>query len=659
MTVGKNPNMDDEPVMDPDIDQDDGEDDGDVEMKLMGDIDSMSRTTERCLLSLKQDEDEEEKPEKKRDAWANKTEFLLACVGYAVGLGNVWRFPWLAQKNGGGAFLIPYVIMLFVEGLPLFYLELSIGQRHHLGPIPLWGKVSKYSSGLGFTSVIAVFFQACTYNVVIAWCLYYFFISFSHPLPWASCPTSKVLDPLSNLTKLEPLEECEKAGSTAYHWYSKTLQISSSIDETTGINWKLTLCLLGAWVLVIVCMIKGIKGTGKVVYFTALFPYLVLLTFIIRGFMLDGFEDGLKHLFTPEWEMLKDPQVWLQAAAQILFSLSLANGGLIAYASYNPTHSDTLKDTFLICFINCGTSVFAGIAMFSMVGYRANYMLKKCNEYNAKEIGAVMLKQYPTVASNSTQYKELWDKIYQTGVKNNIYEMCDLKKFLKEGSGGTGLAFITMTEVIDQLPGSTFFALIFFMMLVSLGLSSMFGNLESIVSSMKDMPMFKNVRSEFVIILIAIPSFLLGLVFTQNSGEYVLQLFNSYSIDVPLLVVALCELIFVVWFYGVSRFCDDIEFMTGRRPHQIWIVFWVAISPLVIAALLIGMIVQSAKGTLMYEIWDRVQMNLVKVPYPGWSIAVGVLVTLFPIMCTPIFGCYHLFRKVTRKDEEISVPIGV
>ncbi len=69
--------------------------------------------------------------------------------------------------------------------------------------------------------------------------------------------------------------------------------------------------------------------------------------------------------------MLKDPQVWLQAAAQILFSLSLGNGGLIAYASYNPTHQDTLKDTLLICFINCGTSIFAGIAMFSMVGYRS------------------------------------------------------------------------------------------------------------------------------------------------------------------------------------------------------------------------------------------------------------------------------------------------
>lgn len=90
--------------------------------------------------------------------------------------------------NSTGAFLIPYVIMLFVEGLPLFYLELSIGQRHHLGPVPLWTKVSKYSSGLGFTSVFTVFFMACTYNVVIAWCLYYFFASFSYPLPWSTCP---------------------------------------------------------------------------------------------------------------------------------------------------------------------------------------------------------------------------------------------------------------------------------------------------------------------------------------------------------------------------------------------------------------------------------------------------------------------------------------
>eukprot|EP00795_Rhopilema_esculentum_P001551 gene1551-16000_t len=674
MTVAKDP-----VPKDPDFDQDDENDDDpeDVEMKLIGDIDSLSRTTERCLLSLKQGEDDDEKPVKSRDTWSNKTEFLLACVGYAVGLGNVWRFPWLAQKNGGGAFLIPYCIMLFIEGLPLFYLELSIGQRHHLGPVPLWSKVSKYSSGLGFTSVFTVFFMACTYNVVIAWCLYYLFASFQYPLPWSSCPTTSRISGNQTITK--PLEKCDKAGSTAYYWYHVSLDIAKNINQRSGLNWKLSLSLLAAWVLVTGCMIKGIKSTGKVVYFTALFPYFVLLIFIIRGFMLEGFEDGLRHLFTPEWAMLKDPQVWLQAAAQILFSLSLANGGLIAYASYNPTHSNTLKDTFLICFINCGTSVFAGIAMFSMVGYRANYQNKHCQKYTYPQIDKRMEQLHPTIMKGNSSYTKFWNEIYDKGVRDNTYELCDVNRFLKEGSGGTGLAFITMTEVINQLPGSTFFSIVFFMMLVTLGLSSMFGNLESIVSSIKDMPYFKNVRNEYVIISIAIPSYLFGLIFMQDSGEYILQLFNSYSIDVPLLVIALCELLVIVWIYGVPRFCDDIEFMTGNRPHFIWKIMWRFVSPLVIASLLIGMVVSSAKGTLTYEVWNDVQylqdlqkdprvvqmwpsrrerMILEKVPYPGWAIAVGVIITLFPIFFTPGFGCYYFIQKVRQRDE-ISVPIGV
>lgn len=123
-----------------------------------------------------------------RESWDSKLTFLLATVGYAVGLGNVWRFPYLAQKNGGGAFLVPYLVMLAVEGIPIFYLELAIGQRLRKGAIGVWNQVSPYLGGIGISSAVVSFNVALYYNTVIAWCLFYFVQSFQSELPWSECP---------------------------------------------------------------------------------------------------------------------------------------------------------------------------------------------------------------------------------------------------------------------------------------------------------------------------------------------------------------------------------------------------------------------------------------------------------------------------------------
>lgn len=126
--------------------------------------------------------------EGQRESWDSKLTFLLATVGYAVGLGNVWRFPYLAQKNGGGAFLIPYFVMLAIEGIPIFYLELAIGQRLRKGAIGVWHQVSPYLGGIGISSAVVSFNVALYYNSIIAWCLFYFAQSFQAELPWAECP---------------------------------------------------------------------------------------------------------------------------------------------------------------------------------------------------------------------------------------------------------------------------------------------------------------------------------------------------------------------------------------------------------------------------------------------------------------------------------------
>uniref|UniRef100_A0A3B5LK30 Transporter n=1 Tax=Xiphophorus couchianus TaxID=32473 RepID=A0A3B5LK30_9TELE len=198
----------------------------------------------------------EQDAEDGRPAWNNKLEYILAQVGFSVGLGNVWRFPYLCQKNGGGAYLVPYFILLILIGIPLFFLELAVGQRIRRGSIGVWNYVYPQLGGIGVSSLMVCGFVGLYYNVIIGWSIFYFFQSFQYPLPWAECPIRKNGTQASEFVN----PECEKSSATTYFWYRQTLNITSTIDETGGLNWKMTLSLLVAWILVCLAVIKGIHS---------------------------------------------------------------------------------------------------------------------------------------------------------------------------------------------------------------------------------------------------------------------------------------------------------------------------------------------------------------------------------------------------------------
>lgn len=154
--------------------------------------------------------------------------------------------------------------------------------------------------------------------------------------------------------------------------------VSEDINTPKVFNWKIALALIIAWILVYMCMIKGIASSGKVVYVTATFPYIVLIIFFFRGITLKGAGDGLRHLFTPKWHTILDPVVWLEAGTQIFFSLGLAFGGLIAFSSYNPVNNNCYRDALMVSMTNCCTSMFAGIVVFSIIGFKATMVHEKC-----------------------------------------------------------------------------------------------------------------------------------------------------------------------------------------------------------------------------------------------------------------------------------------
>ncbi|CAJ1083757.1 inactive sodium-dependent neutral amino acid transporter B(0)AT3 [Xyrichtys novacula] len=583
-----------------------------------------------------------------RPQWDNKIQYLLTCIGFAVGLGNVWRFPYLCQIYGGGAFLIPYLIALVFEGLPLLYLELAIGQRLRKGSIGVWNSISPLLGGVGIASMVVSFLVSNFYNTIMAWVLWYFFHSFQNPLPWSVCPL--------NEEHTGYVTECEKTSPVNYFWYRQTLNITPDIETSGSVQWWLVICLASAWSIVFICFIKGIKSMGKAVYVTATFPYLVLTIFLIRGLTLPGATDGLTYLFTPDWEILKNPRVWLDAATQIFFSLSVAFGGLIAFSSYNEERNNCERDALVVGIINSATSLYASIPVFSILGFKARTAYNNCLQDNILTLTNhfELPDQNMTLENYDDQFRYLQNKYPDEIAKLPLLD-CNLQTYLDESASGTGLAFIAFTEAVIEMPGSQVWAVLFFIMLFSLGLSSMFGNIEGVLTPIYDLKLVpKWIPNQVVTGLVCLVSFAMSLIFSLESGNYWVEVFNNYVGSVPLLVIAFFEIVGVAYVHGMKNFSEDIYFMTGSKPSIFWKMCWMVISPLLLLGVFVAYVIVQAQTYPTYPAW-----NATKEPFPGnetlfypnWVFAIIILLCVVPVVPIPLVALCRLISRAMGKTS--------
>ena len=402
--------------------------------------------------------------------WESQLEFLLTCISYAVGLGNVWRFPYLCFSNGGGAFVLPYCIMLVLIGLPVFFLELSFGQFAGLGPLMIWN-FCPLMKGLGFGMITVTLIISLYYNVIIAQCLFYFYHSiksvFDDKAPWMTCgndwntPDCFVADTQHpgvhlngsatvefdppNTTNASCIVSTNKtlggvdgfAGtSTEEFFYNNVLHKTPHGITDFGLpELEMSIFLLLCWIIVCAGLIKGVSSLGKISYFTAIFPYCMLIVLLVRGLTLDGSYEGIKFYFSADWSRLAQPKVWQEAATQIFYNLSCATGGLMAMASFNKFNNNCLRDALLVPILNAGTSVFAGLVVFCILGVMA----------------------------------------YEKGVPVN-----------EVVAGGPGLVFIAYPEALSKLPFPSAWAIAFFLMMLSLGFGSELSLVESVLTAFQD-----------------------------------------------------------------------------------------------------------------------------------------------------------------------------
>ncbi|XP_048104689.1 sodium- and chloride-dependent glycine transporter 1 isoform X2 [Alosa alosa] len=531
----------------------------------------------------------------RRGNWGNQIEFVLTSVGYAVGLGNVWRFPYLCYRNGGGAFMFPYFIMLVFCGIPLFFLELSFGQFASLGCLGVW-KVSPMFKGVGYGMMVVSTYIGIYYNVVICIAIYYFFMSMTNLLPWTYCTnpwntpdcsgvvgSPRLNSTLANVTAVvaEVVNRTKRTSPSEEYWRNYVLQISDGIGNFGEVRLPILGCLALSWIVVFLCLIRGVKSSGKVVYFTATFPYVVLTILFIRGITLEGAYQGIKYYLTPQWSKILDAKVWGDAASQIFYSLGCAWGGLITMASYNKFHNNCYRDSIIISVTNCATSVYAGFVIFSILGFMAHHL----------------------------------------GV--GVSEVADQ---------GPGLAFVAYPEALTLLPISPLWSILFFFMLILLGLGTQFCLLETLVTAIVDEIgtdwIMKN--KTIVTLGVAIVGFLLGVPLTTRAGIYWLLLMDNYAASFSLVVISCIMCICIMYVYGHKNYFRDVEMMLGFPPPIFFRVCWRFVSPIIISFILIFTVIQYRPITYGTYV------------YPQWSLAIGFLMALSSVICIPIYALYKI-----------------
>jgi len=422
------------------------------------------------------------------------------------------------------------------------------------------------------------------YNVIVSWILYYLgatiYAAASGTVPWASCGNSWNTE---NCT--ETLGNNSEAGAHATsppeeYFERNVLQIhhSTGVSDLVGIRWELAGCLLLAWSLVFIALLKGVKSLGKVAYFTTLFPYFILLVLLGKGLTLPGAADGIWFYVNPKWEKLLEVQVWADAAMQIFFSLGPCWGSLITLASYNKFNNNTLRDAMFVATANCLTSFFAGFVVFSFIGFMAHSL--------GKDI------EHVTVS-------------------------------------GPGLAFVVYPEAISLLPISPLWSILFFLMLLTLGLGTQFSIMETVSRTLADS---WEIPHRTALGIMSALMFVGGLIMTTNGGMYILQILDNHTGTFPALVCGLVEVVAVSWLYGAERLLGDITRMVGWSTDRVWyrpyLMYWTTMWRYVTPILLATIFAASIIGYAPLKYGDYM--------YPGWANAIGWGISALSISCIPL-----------------------
>ncbi|XP_075165720.1 sodium-dependent nutrient amino acid transporter 1-like isoform X2 [Haematobia irritans] len=534
--------------------------------------------------------------EPKRENWGNDIEFLMSCIALSVGLGNVWRFPFVALENGGGAFLIPYIITLILVGKPIYYLEMILGQFSSRANLKLYD-YAPIMRGIAYGQTIALIFLTTYYSSLMALTLHYLVDSFYATLPWSYCREEwgdlcidSKSDKDHNLRFVLTNVTGVKKSSTEFYFTKIVLQEKSNIDDGIGVpNWKLVLTLAVAWIVITVIIFKGIKSSGKVSYFLAIFPYVILSVLLIRALTLPGAFDGVLFFLTPQWDKLLNAKVWYAAVTQVFFSLTVCYGVVVMYASFNRFNHNIRRDCNIVTSLDTFTSLLSGIVIFGILGNLAH-------------------------ESNNP----------------------DIKSVVKDGPS---LAFISYPEAITKFPAfPQVFSVFFFLMLFILGIGSNVGIMSTVVTILCDQ--FPQVKRWIIVSISVLVCFGIAIIYITPGGQFIITYIDFFAVTLIVTVLGVFELISASWIYGVKNISRDIKFMLGVNTSIYYRICWSIITPIFMAAVYIYMLV------------DYKPLTYNNVRYPDGLYAFGWCMTAIGIGQLFVWASYAVWKRPELSFEE-------
>ncbi|XP_063727139.1 sodium- and chloride-dependent glycine transporter 1-like [Symsagittifera roscoffensis] len=554
----------------------------------------------------------------KRDTWSSNIEFILSAVGFCVGYGNVWRFPYKLFSNGGGAFLIPYSIMLVFVGIPCVYMEQAMGQFSSLGCLSLW-KLCPLFKGVGYSAFVVNIFGYIYYNIILGWVVYFLLVSVTTAsLPWTTCD-----NPWNSQFCSEPVNECRLrngqmhgfvclTGNDTYShqnkiqspdevwnspaeefWNNQVLQKSESIEDQGGVMIPQFAAFVLSQAIVYLMVMKGTKSIGKVIYVTVLAPYIILMILLIRGLTLPGMSDGIAFYLRPDFKKLKEISVWTGAANQVISSLALSNGLNQTLASLKKFGENCEKDSLIVALVNSLTSVFAGFAVFSILGFLAHQM--------------------------------------DTTVPKAV-------------ESGLGLAFIAYPNAVAEMPASPVWAVLFFLMMANVGVDSVFSGVEvKSVNIIDEFGVSLAPYKKFISFAIVVASCLISMPLVTPQGTYWFFLLDWYVTLYPFFLIQALQMIVVVYVYGLRRFSIDIETMTGRAVSVYWKFCWCFSAPLVLLTLLVSDVINYSDVTLgTYK-------------FPSWCKVFGAAIMATELLPIPLYAVFKICAtKAPTLKERIT-----
>ncbi|XP_046561743.1 sodium- and chloride-dependent creatine transporter 1-like [Haliotis rubra] len=319
-----------------------------------------------------QDENRSE-PTRQRESWNKHLDYMLTMVGFCVALGNILRFPYICNRNGGGAFLIPFILLLCITGFPSFFVEATICQFSGKGAKQVWS-FCPMLKGVGVGSLLMNCLYMPYYTLFLAWSIYYMVKSCSSVLPWTTCGNtwntdlcvedenttynSNGTNMAGNTSETITLSEHGENGTLArtpaeeFFRYN-VLNVSSGLEDVGAVQWHIVGCLCASYA----------------VYVTALLPYVLLVSIFITVMQEPGALNGLYHYVIPDFNKLLDIQVWLEACLQVFYSLGVGFGMIGTAASYNSFHESCLKNSLILTIVSEGTSIFSGLVTFATLGF--------------------------------------------------------------------------------------------------------------------------------------------------------------------------------------------------------------------------------------------------------------------------------------------------